>query len=786
MKKRRTGQAAFLNACILFGLLVFFAGIFLALFATSVRGRSREEKSRVLTHTATGAIGGDGANCQYTITSGTDTIVPGTTDTGNHCVWCETPITLPFPFVLYDQTFNAVNVSSSGRIDFVCANDPANYLETCLPAPPNNCPFDYTIFPLWAEWSTSTGQQGCSTWANGCGIFTSISGSAPNRIFNIEWHVTNRENSPEAGNFEVRLYENHPNKRFDVIYGSITQGLNTGFDVAGVQGPTGFFTQNFCRTFPPQNVSRTYAIMTPCPTPTATSTPTPTPVGAITVTTTNDSGPGSLRQALADANDGDTINFDPALNGQTITLTTAELTINHDVTILGPGPNLLTVARSSQTQFRIFHVMPGHDATIEGLHITGGGVNWGSYGGGVLNDQASLTISNCSLTTNSATYGGAMYSDGSGGSATLAVLNSSISGNHAVFAGGGIYNNGYNGGTATLSLMNSTVTSNTAFYSDIGYAVGEGGGIYNSGGMLMITNSAVSNNLAGVTDPWPAGTGGGIASYGTLTITNSTIRGNEGYLAGGGIASGGTVTIINSTVSGNGAGGQHDGQPWGRGGGISGSVTLTNSTLSGNYAALSAGGIDGGGNITNSTISGNNGGGIVVSGALDIGNTILKAGASGANISNQGGTVTSHGYNVCSDTGGGFLNGPGDQINTDPILGPLQDNGGPTFTHELLNGSPAIDASDPNFTPPPYYDQRGTDFWRVRNGRIDVGSFEVQSGSTPSPTPTPTVSPTPTPTATATATATPRPTLTPRSTPPTRPRPTPPPRSYGRLGTEAR
>ena len=250
MKKKRSAESAFFNLYIFLGLLVFFAGVLQALFATSATGRSRprEAKPPALTHPAIGVIGsdgGDGTNCQYTITSGTDTIVPGTTDTGNHCVWCETPITLPFPFVLYNQTFNAVNVSSSGRLDFVCQNDPANYLETCLPAPPNNCPFDYTIFPLWAEWSTSTGQQGCSTWANGCGIFTSISGNAPNRIFNIEWHVTNRENSPEAGNFEVRLYENHPNKRFDVIYGSITQGLNAGFDVAGVQGPTGFVTQNF-------------------------------------------------------------------------------------------------------------------------------------------------------------------------------------------------------------------------------------------------------------------------------------------------------------------------------------------------------------------------------------------------------------------------------------------------------------------------------------------------------------------------------------------------------------
>src|SRR5205823_7880339 len=65
--------------------------------------------------------------------------------------------------------------------------------------------------------------------------------------------------------------------------------------------------------------------------------------------------------------------------------------------------------------------------------------------------------------------------------------------------------------------------------------------------------------------------------------------------------------------------------------------------------------------------------------------------------------------------------------NTDPLLGPLQNNGGPTFTHSLLPGSPAIDAGDPNFTPPPFFDQRGPGFNRVVNGRIDIGSFEVQT-----------------------------------------------------------
>src|SRR5207248_7659058 len=121
----------------------------------------------------------------------------------------------------------------------------------------------------------------------------------------------------------------------------------------------------------------------------------------------------------------------------------------------------------------------------------------------------------------------------------------------------------------------------------------------------------------------------------------------------------------------------------------------------------------------------------------------------------------SQGYNLSSDDGGGYLTGPGDQINTEPLLGSLQDNGGPTLTHALLPDSPAIDAGDPNFTPPPRQDQRG--YPRVVNGRIDIGSFEVQEA-------------TPTPTATATPTLTPTPTSTPRVTPTTRVAPTPRPR----------
>jgi len=95
---------------------------------------------------------------------------------------------------------------------------------------------------------------------------------------------------------------------------------------------------------------------------------------------------------------------------------------------------------------------------------------------------------------------------------------------------------------------------------------------------------------------------------------------------------------------------------------------------------------------------------------VDIDDTILNAGAAGENIFNSSGTIVSRGYNLSSDAGGGFLTATGDQVNTDPMLGPLQDNGGPTLTHALMTDSPAIDAGDPNSTPPSDFDQRGPVF----------------------------------------------------------------------------
>src|SRR5437667_12200717 len=95
-----------------------------------------------------------------------------------------------------------------------------------------------------------------------------------------------------------------------------------------------------------------------------------TQAATLIVTTTADHGVGSLRAAIAAANDGDTIQFDPALNGQTIVLTSGELAISKNITVNGPGANLLTVSRASTAaRFRVFDIISGHTVMIAGLTI---------------------------------------------------------------------------------------------------------------------------------------------------------------------------------------------------------------------------------------------------------------------------------------------------------------------------------------------------------------------------------------------------------------------------------
>jgi hypothetical protein len=220
---------------------------------------------------------------QYVITSGTDAIVPGTTDTGNHVDDGDTVVPLPFSFQLYDQTYNAVSVDSNGRLDFVVQNEPGGYISACLPPPPNVGPYDFTIFGLWQDLMTIQGLSGCSNFASDCGIFTTVEGSAPNRIFDIEWRAVLFFDNSQTVNFEVRLFEADQNLKFEVVYGAVSPNGTTHPYVGGVQGNSGagFFTQDFCGATPPQNVSRTYEIppcASPTPTPTpGTPTPTPTP-----------------------------------------------------------------------------------------------------------------------------------------------------------------------------------------------------------------------------------------------------------------------------------------------------------------------------------------------------------------------------------------------------------------------------------------------------------------------------------------------------------------------------
>jgi hypothetical protein len=281
--------------------------------------------------------------------------------------------------------------------------------------------------------------------------------------------------------------------------------------------------------------------------------------------------------------------------------------------------------------------------------------------------------------------------------------------------GGGINNNGL-----ALTIVSSTVSGNRAVGTNSG---GFGGGIYNASGTLTLRNVTVSNNQA--TAQGIDGSGGGIYTHGPLTITSSTVSGNyveypgvNALLQGGGIYSdGGKVTITNSTLSDNYLFADAIGAI-AQGGGIwtNAKLSLTNSTVSGNSASAYGGGF---------------GGGIyVASGVTALQDTILANSPSGGNCQ---GMVASHGYNLSSDATCA-LSGPGDLNNTDPMLGPLQNNGGPTQTQALLTGSPAIDAGNPSGCTGPTEklltkDQRGQPRPDPEDagGGCDIGAYESQT-----------------------------------------------------------
>jgi hypothetical protein len=430
---------------------------------------------------------------------------------------------------------------------------------------------------------------------------------------------------------------------------------------------------------------------------------------------------GDLRYCISQANSSpgdDTITF--AVTG-TINLTSALPALSTNLAIQGPGPTSLTVLGPSS--FRIFFVSRGATVGLSGLTIAGGLAS-GADGGGIYN-AGTLTLSNSILSGNTATLdsshrihgdGGGIFNDG-----TLTLSNSTLSGNTAQVEGGGIFSN-YR---TTLALSNSTLSDNTADY---------GGGIFNGFGTLTLSNSTLSGNSVNGS----LGDGGGIDNFlGKLTLNNSTLSGNTATNRGGGIFNAGTLTLNNSTLSGNTAtsgGGIHN-QYYYNTYGIPdfnyAEVTVSNSTISGNTANGSdtAGGIsnkNGYVQLLNSTLanntassSSNTGSQIWTSpyGAFWLQNSILSGSDSGPNaFAEPGGRMFfSGGHNLSSD-GSGNLTGPGDLRNVNPLLGPLQDNGGPTQTMALLAGSPALDAADP--AQRGVADQRGV----VRSGGVSAWS----------------------------------------------------------------
>ena len=222
--------------------------------------------------------------------------------------------------------------------------------------------------------------------------------------------------------------------------------------------------------------------------------------------------------------------------------------------------------------------------------------------------------------------------------------------------GGGIYNEG------TVTVTGCIVTDNLVLFL--------GGGIYNVG-TLTVTRTTVTRNSA--FDGSSFAGGGGIYNFGTLTIDKSAVSDNRassvvGEARGGGIFNAATLIIRNTTVSGNSVG-----APTKAGGGIYnvGTLTISNGTVSGNGR-----GVD----IYNVT------GHVAV-----LQNSIVSNDPDG----NCKGTITSNGYNLSSDSTCKFK-GTGDLNGTNPMLGPLQDNGGPTQTMALSSGSPAVDAGNPN------------------------------------------------------------------------------------------
>jgi len=321
------------------------------------------------------------------------------------------------------------------------------------------------------------------------------------------------------------------------------------------------------------------------------------------VTSLADTGAGTLRNALQLANatgDADTIAFDNALSG-TINLGAANgaLPVTSPVSIQGLGASTLTVDANATVadKFRVFEISDAaNDVSISGLTLTGGLVD--DAGGAILFRSAeTLTIVDSVISGNQASSGGGIYSEYEG---TVSVNSSTISGNTAESShGGGIHNvdgdisltdsivsgnYSYSDGAGIFSQYagNITVTDSHIINNKVTEAGYHGGGIYGANGDVTITGSTISGNDS-------KGDGGGLYSYkGTVSIANTTITGNTADYSGGGVFNyDGDLTITSSLISSNTA-------DYGTGGGVgneAGSLTISGSRITGNHAVSDGGGV---------------------------------------------------------------------------------------------------------------------------------------------------------------------------------------------------
>jgi hypothetical protein len=447
--------------------------------------------------------------------------------------------------------------------------------------------------------------------------------------------------------------------------------------------------------------------------------------GAITVANTNDSGPGSLRQAIADAPPGETID----LPAGTYTLTSGPLEIGKSLTIVGHDDADTKVSGGHAS--RVFEIDDG-DVTMVGITISDGLDDEGenASAGGIQSFANSLTLREVTVSDNVADADGAPgfeagYAEGGGilsaAGAKLALIDSVVTRNK-VTAVGGAGQNGYSA---------------------------EGGGI-SASGPLEIVNSRIVGNVVdarggqGPSSPEQDGgsvNGAGLSTYQNepyvVTVSGSTISGNvadasagpggeAGYASAAGwseVANDSEATIANTTIAANagralGPDGKVVGAAYLRGG-DPGKLVLLGSTIAANVAEVSPGG----------EVDGRN---LVARQLVTIGNTIVAdpsgTTAPGSCLLEEG--ATSLGFNIDGTDECGF-HAVGDRVNTDPQLGPLQDNGGPTQTMAPAGSSPAVDQGT-------FFgaltDQRGVirpiDFPTIANpsggNGADIGAVELQ------------------------------------------------------------